>query len=105
MESFNPIMHSSINVRELKTYKLLLRIRILEKNIPSEIYVQKSNIIKFKLPDNNLKTFYPKIFLSRYEYYTHIYGQLKKIYSYIRMHNNKKFKLVIITHDKEILYC
>jgi hypothetical protein len=90
---------------DLQAYKLLMRIKIIRRHISSNIWLQQSNIIKCNISKVSQKIFYPKIFLSRYEYYMHIYKQFKKIYNYIRMNKNKKIKLIVITHYKEILYC
>lgn len=100
----NIIIFKSKGCYDLKTVILLSRMYILKKNIPSNVILQKSNVIKCKLPDNDFRTFYPKIFLSRFDFYTHVYKQLKKIYSYIKKNKNKNIKTIIITHYNEILY-
>ncbi len=106
MESFNPIIFKS-NLPfkiDLKTYKLLRRINILKKCIPFNIILQKSNTIKCQKNKNINKIFYPKIFLSRYDYYLHVYNQLKKVLLNYKMLKTKNTKIIIITHYKEILY-
>jgi flagellar biosynthesis regulator FlbT len=78
-----------------KTYKMLIYIFLIRTRLPFKIYVQKSTVINYKD-----KTFYPKIFVSREEYYNYVYNTLLKflLFEYPKVRMN--FNGLLITHSK-----
>lgn len=78
-----------------KTYKMLIYIYLIRTRLPFKIYVQKSTVINYKD-----KTFYPKIFVSREEYYNYVYNTLLKflLLEYPKVKIN--FNGLLITHSK-----
>lgn len=91
---------------ETKQVELFLKNKIAYyKNfIPFKLYIQKSHVIKYKN-----KTYFPKIFISKIEYYNYIIKNLRLIKKYfksqkgkylINLLNTKNVTLrIILTHS------
>jgi len=98
------------NIQEIQdiNYKLCkLDIMMLKLKIPYKTYIQKSAVIHYKN-----KTFYPKIFLTKYDYYKMLRNGLKKIYYLINSPKWKKVEKIVkkkkitifITHSGFIIF-
>ena len=84
-----------LNQLDNKSYKIYINIQIILNKIPFKIYIQKSTVIENK----DIK-YYPKIFVSRENYYKYIYNTLLKfiLLEYPKL-KNENFNILIITHS------
>lgn len=99
--------HSFVKMSNLD-YKLCkLEIILLKDKIPYKIYIQKSKVIRYEN-----KTFYPKIFLTKFDYYKMIKKTLYNIIyllnssklKFIKKNNLQKKMIICITHSGFIIF-
>ncbi len=95
--------------RDNKLTVLLHKLLKLKKQIPFKIELQRSQVITVELLNKNLKDkknikkIYPKIFLSREEYYLYVQDQLEKIIKMTDFLKLNNIQYIMITHNKHIL--